>query len=100
MGPSTNRRARKPDPPKPNSPIEIALDSSPKVDAATLDATGATDLTALSALVKDFPYSTDLGTAADAIQTKGEALLAYAHQLEASGDATRSRRPSRSMTSS
>lgn len=76
------------DPPNPNSPIGIALDSIPKVDAATLDATGATDLTALSALVKDFPYSTDLGTAADAIQTKGEALLAYAHQLEASGDAT------------
>jgi hypothetical protein len=75
-------------PPDPNSPIGIALDSIPKVDTATLDGTGAQDLTALSALVKDFPYSTNLGTAADAIQTKGEALLAYAHQLEASGDAT------------
>jgi hypothetical protein len=74
-------------PPDPNSPIGIALDSIPKVDAATLDGTGATDLTALSALVKDFPYSTDLDTAAKAIEAKGEALLAYAHQLEASGDA-------------
>ena len=75
------------DPPDPNSPIGIALDSIPKVDAATLDGTGAQDLTALSALVKDFPYSTDLSTAAKAIEAKGEALLDYAHQLEASGDA-------------
>lgn len=74
-------------PPDPNSPIGIALDSIPKVDSSTLDGTGATDLTALSALVKDFPYSTDLDTAAKAIEAKGEALLAYAHQLEASGDA-------------
>jgi len=74
------------DPPDPNSPIGIALDSIPKVDTSTLDGTGAQDLTALSALVKDFPYSTDLRTAAEAIQTKGEALLDYAHQLEASGD--------------
>jgi hypothetical protein len=75
------------DPPDPNSPIGIALDSIPKVDAATLDGTGAQDLTALSALVKDFPYSTDLSTAAKAIEAKGEALLDYAHQLEVSGDA-------------
>jgi hypothetical protein len=75
------------DPPNPNSPIGIALDSIPKVDAATLDATGATDLTALGALIKDFPYSTDLATDAKAIEAKGEALLDYAHQLEASGDA-------------
>ncbi len=75
------------DPPDPSSPIGIALDSIPKVDSSTLDATGATDLAALSALVKDFPYSNDLSTAAKAIEAKGEALLDYAHQLEASGDA-------------
>jgi hypothetical protein len=77
------------DPPDPNSPIGIALDSIPKVNAATLDGTGATDLTALAALVKEFPYSTDLNTAAKTIEAKGEALLDYARQLEASGDPAR-----------
>jgi hypothetical protein len=75
------------DPPDPNSPIGMALDSIPKIDTATLDPTGAQRLTALAGLVKQIPYSEYPGTAAQEVEVKGEALLAYARQLGASGDA-------------
>jgi hypothetical protein len=76
------------DPPNPDSPIGIALDSIPKVDTATVDETGAKGLTKLGELLKQLPYyeGAALVFAAEEINEKGEALLAYANKLADSGD--------------
>jgi hypothetical protein len=75
------------DPPDPNSPIGMALDSIPKIDTSTLDPTGAAGLQKVEELVRAIPYADGyVRRAAEDAEVKGEALLAYARQLAATGD--------------